>query len=66
LDGITFSGKKKGRLLLRVQEEAECSDNLFMCSVIGKSLRMSLCVSITVGFIYLKVQGNKNQALWSL
>ena len=42
-DGSIFSGKQETRSLLRVQDDAECADNLFMCSVIEKSLSMSLC-----------------------
>lgn len=62
-DDITFSGKQEGKPLRIVQEKVDCSDNLFMCAMVGKSLSMSLCVAFTVGFICLKAQGNKNQAL---
>lgn len=40
--GGIFLGKQERRFLLREQEEAECSDNLFLGSVIGHSEHASL------------------------
>lgn len=53
-DGIIFSGKQETRSLLRVQEDAECADNLFMCSVIEKSLIWVFVMASSVGAICLQ------------
>lgn len=52
--GDVSSGKQEARLVLGAKEDAERSDNLFMCSVIGKSLSTSLVVASSVGAVCLQ------------
>lgn len=48
------SGKQEARSALGLQEDAERSDNLFMCSVTGTSLSASLVVASSVGAVCLQ------------
>ena len=53
--GDVSSAKQETRSVLGAQEDAEGSDSLFMCSVIGKSLSTSLVAASCAGPVCLHV-----------